>query len=126
MTTQYKRIIFIDDDSFSNMDSCEFLRGYGFNVASGYNAAAVIGLLDRHKPLAALVTDIELGPGEDGFEIARRVRELYPHLPIVFISGADSARGRAQAVEDSCFIPKPYHPRQVAAALDQALNRVAA
>ena len=126
MTAKYKRIIFIDDDFFSNLDSCEFLRGCGFNVASAYNTAAVMGLLERHKPLAALVTDIELGPGEDGFEVARRVRELYPDLPVVFISGADSARARAQGVEGACFIAKPYHPRQIAAALDQAINCIAA
>jgi DNA-binding LytR/AlgR family response regulator len=74
-------------------------------------------ILDRHGYISGLVSDIDLGLGEDGFDVARRARAAYPGLPVVFVSGAAAARHKAEGVEDSIFIDKPYHPRQIVEAI---------
>lgn len=117
---QRDRVIFVDDDFFSNMENCEFLRSAGFNVSGVHRARAAYELIDKHDRLSALVTDIDLGPGADGFDVAGRAQVAYPHLPIVFISGSKTARPRAESFEHAEFIAKPLHPRQIA----EALNRV--
>lgn len=117
---RHDRVIFVDDDFFSNMENCEFLRGAGFNVSGVYRARAAYELIDKHDRLSALVTDIDLGPGADGFDVAGRAQVAYPRLPVVFISGSKTARHRAESFERAEFIAKPFHPRQIV----EALNRV--
>ena len=118
---KYDRVLFVDDNFFLNMENCEFLRGDGFNVAGVYCASAAVEWLDKHEPLAALVTDIDLGRGADGFEVARHARREHPGLPVVFISGSASARERAANIEGAEFISKPFHCRQLTAALARVL-----
>ncbi len=104
------------------MENCEFLRGAGFNISGVYCARAACELIDKHDHLSALVTDIDLGSGADGFDVAGRAQVAYPHLPVVFISGSKTARHRAESFENAEFIAKPLHPRQIVEALTRVIR----
>ncbi len=96
-------------------------------VIEASNALLAVNVIDRLGYLSALVSDIDLGEGENGFDIARRARAAYPRLPVVFVSGAAASRHAAEGVEGSVFISKAYHPRQIVEALCAlANNKVAA
>lgn len=114
---QALQILFVEDDALVGASTCEFMRGRGVRVLDADSAAAALSVVERQCYLSALVTDIDLGAGEDGFEVARRARAAYPSLPVVFVSGTAAARHRAEGVEGSVFIDKPYHPRQILDAL---------
>ncbi|HEX3366396.1 response regulator [Phenylobacterium sp.] len=114
---QNKRIIFVDDDQFTAAMSCEALRDHGYSVLELHSAAEALGAIDAHEPLFALVTDINLGPGIDGFEIARYARAAYSDLPVVYISGLNALRHAGEGVSGSAFIPKPYDVAGIIVAL---------
>ena len=122
----HSRVLFVDDNFICNMETCDFLRDSGFNTLSVYCASAAFEIINRCERLSGLVTDIDLGPGADGFEVARRARAAYPNIPVVYISGAAWPRQAAESVEGSQFISKPYHPRQIVEALDRAAHLEAA
>ncbi|MDI1364779.1 MAG: response regulator [bacterium] len=112
-----QQILFVEDDALVGMSTGDFMRGQGIRVLDAHSAATAMTVVDRKGYLSALVTDIELGAGQDGFDIARQARALYPNLPVVFVSGTAAARHAAEGVEGSVFIRKPYHPRQILDAL---------
>ncbi|MDO8802533.1 response regulator [Phenylobacterium sp.] len=120
------RVLFVDDNFICSFENCEFLRQEGFSVLPVYNAPAAFEHLNRHQILSALVTDIDLGPGEDGFAVARWARAAYPDLPVVFISGTASGRHAAEGVGGSEFVGKPCSPQQVADALSRVMHAQAA
>ena len=122
----FHRVLFVEDDRISSFDSCEFLRDYSFDVAEASSATEAFAVIDQHAPLTALVTDINLGGGADGFEVARHAREAYPRLPVVFVSGSAGDRHQSEGVEGSKFIGKPFHPHQIIMALNQAIASEAA
>ena len=66
------------------------------------------------------MTDIELGVGPDGFEIARRARLPNPAVPVVYMSRTELRRYASEGVSNSRFIPKPFRPDQVVKAADDA------
>jgi len=111
------RVLFVDDNFLFNLDTREFLQGLGVSVEPAYCAAAAFEAIDRGRRLSALVTDIDLGPGPDGFEVARYARAAYPELPVVYISGTREAGYAQEGVPGSEFIGKPLQPSQVAEAL---------
>lgn len=120
------RILFVEDDVLCALETCEALRKYGYNVVEVHCAQDAVQVIGDHLRLSALVTDVDLGPGADGFEVARRARAAYPLLPVVFVSGASGARHRTEGVCGSQFIAKPYQVSQIAEALEPGTNLEAA
>ena len=112
------QILFVDEDPIINLSASEFIRDRGFKVLDADCALDAMKVIDRHGYLSALVTDVDLGPGQDGFALAREARVAYPRLQVVFVSGTAAGRHAAEGVEGSVFINKPYHPRQVVEALN--------
>ncbi len=120
------RILFVEDDVLCAIETCEALREHGYGVVEVHRAKDAFRVIADHGRLTGLVTDVDLGPGADGFEIARRARAAHPGLPVVFISGSAAARHSAEGVIGSQFIAKPFHPRQVLEALDGGTRLAAA
>jgi CheY-like chemotaxis protein len=100
------------------------LKDNGFDAIGVHCAAAAFEAAASAPALSALVTDIDLGAGADGFEVARRVRGANPHLPVVYISGAAEARFRSEGVERSEFLRKPVPPSEIVEALRRAVCRI--
>ncbi len=115
------RILFVEDNRLSSMISCAVLRDAGYDVVEAFDAQEAATIIDQNAGLAALVTDINLGRGEDGFDVARRARLAYPRLPVVYISAASGARVPLEGVDPSEFVGKPYHPQCLMDALDRAI-----
>ena len=120
------RVLLVEDNFILNMECCEFLRECGMFVTEAYCAAAAFETINRPGRLSALVTDIDLGPGPDGFEVARRARAAYPDIPIVYMSGTAGGRCVAEGIAGAEFVPKPLHPRQILEALGRAVHLEAA
>ncbi len=120
------RILFVDDDFISSLAICEVLRSHGFSVTEVYCAAAAFEAIGKHQILSALVTDVDLGPGPDGFEVARCARAIHPGLPVVFISGTAMSRHLFEGVAGSEFIGKPLNPMRIVEALGRVCPRAAA
>ena len=114
-------ILFVEDNRISSLLNCLVLRDAGFEVIEAFCAEEAVEVIDKHGPLSALVTDINLGPGGDGFHVARCARAAYPRLPVVYISAAAAARFAAEGVERSEFIDKPFHPARMMEALERTM-----
>jgi len=113
----YSYVLFVDDDFWCHLESCEFLRNHGLNVVEAYTVAEACKEIERGAPLTALVTDVDLEDCIDGYDIARLARAAYPGLPVVFMSGTSKTRYLTEAVTRSEFISKPFRPQQIVDAL---------
>jgi CheY-like chemotaxis protein len=92
-------------------------------AASGEQAWRLIEA--RTRPLAAIVTDLEMR-GMDGFELIERVRAhpLQGSVPIIVITGSSDpeAPDRVRQLGGNAFFIKPYSPVLVREKLEQLLN----
>ncbi len=86
----------------------EALSSLGFEPQSARNGAEALAQFATFKPALAVV-DIGL-PDMRGDELALRLRELAPDLPIVVASGYDEAELRARFAHDKriAVVAKPY------------------
>lgn len=120
------RVLLVEDDFILNLNLREYLLERGARVESVYCAAAAFDVIDRGRPLSALISDIDLGPGADGLAVARRARSAYPDLAIVLMSASFEPEGSSEDVPYSQFIPKPFHLDDVFRALRREMGARAA
>jgi CheY-like chemotaxis protein len=110
-------ILAVEDNTLLRAAIVTELEEVGFRVIEAVQGEDAVAALERHADIDVLFTDIRL-PGEiDGWEIARRFRELHPERPIIYASAY--APGADRRVSDSLFFPKPYRPSQVIRAIER-------
>jgi DNA-binding response OmpR family regulator len=119
-------ILVVEDDTQIQALVEEALSDGGFEIvisASGENAAELLGADDAK--FRALVTDIDLGRDRlDGWELARRAREIDPTFPVVYMSGSSAEDWASKGVPHSVMIAKPFAPAQLVTAVAQLLNAI--
>jgi CheY-like chemotaxis protein len=120
------RALLVEDDCVLNADICDMLEDMGIFVTSVFSGMAAISAIDRGEYLKVLLTDIDLGEGPNGFDVAHHARNCYPHLPVVFISGIMGSRCAAEGVAGSAFVAKPFQPFQIRDAIGRACRLEAA
>jgi signal transduction histidine kinase/ActR/RegA family two-component response regulator len=111
-----KRVLLIEDNHDVAAMLAVYLQQIGHEVIQAHDGHTGVEAAVRHRP-AVLVCDIGL-PGLDGYEIARRVREI-PHLHtclLIAVSGygEEANRQRARAAGFSYHLTKPADPALLA------------
>jgi DNA-binding response OmpR family regulator len=98
------------------------LEESGFGVLIADSGARALDLLgSRSQDLHGLITDVNLGNGPDGWEVARTARELVAGIPVVYVSAASEQDWTARGVPNSVMITKPFVPAQVVVAISSLL-----
>jgi two-component system, OmpR family, response regulator len=101
------RVLCVDDDEDSREMLGLLLKYWRIESKTVGTAAQALSLIQAERfdlyMLDAVLPDI------DGFELCRRMRELDPHTPILFFSGAayetDKQRGMEAGAND--YVSKP-------------------
>jgi PAS domain S-box-containing protein len=120
-------VLVVEDNGALRRVVTRQLAELGYRVLAAENAAAGLKLLDRHS-IDLLLTDVVMPGGINGRELARRARERWPGIKIVFTSGFSEARLNGDAGPlASCtpLLSKPYRKEDLASAAREALDRVA-
>ncbi|HPA99678.1 MAG TPA: response regulator [Candidatus Marinimicrobia bacterium] len=103
---QYK-ILIVDDEQNVCEFLGEFLQDKGYLVIKARSGSKALRYLEKNNPDLVLL-DI-LMPGMSGLEVLKRIRKLYPDLPVIILTGVKDKR----VVDDIInigpvdFIPKP-------------------
>jgi two-component system, OmpR family, response regulator len=118
-------ILALDDDADIRKVLIEYLSGQDYRVSAVARGQEMLAIL-RCEPVDLLLLDLRL-PGENGMELARRVREL-SQVPILILSGqsdeADRVMGLELAADD--YVVKPFSPRELLARIRALLRRTQA
>jgi DNA-binding response OmpR family regulator len=117
-------VLVVEDDQLILNLVEDSLREGGFETVVTPSGEKAIGLLDAAEgKYRALVTDINLGPGElDGWDVARHAREIEPQFPVVYMSGIEADQWASKGVPNSIMLAKPFAPAQLVTAVSQLLN----
>ena len=113
----------VDDEQMVRELAASILEREGFRVAAaatGLGALELVGAAPGE--IDVLVTDVSM-PGMGGRELAARVAELSPGIPVVFMSGySDEILGPTQDERTPLtFLAKPFSPRTLVRAVREAV-----
>jgi CheY-like chemotaxis protein len=106
------RILIVEDEFLIAEWVAESLSEQGFAVETVANARDALRHLAA-APVDVLFTDINLPGGMDGAALARRAREMLPHLPVVYASARVAMLEPEACVPGAVFVRKPYEPKAI-------------
>jgi DNA-binding response OmpR family regulator len=118
-------VLLVEDEALILMDVQEALEEAGFTVHCAKDAEEAYSRFDRNPTgIRAVVTDIKLGNGALGWDIAFHIRQPIPTMPIVYMSGDSASDWAARGVPNSVMVQKPFAISQIITAVSTLLNAV--
>ncbi|WP_246849191.1 response regulator [Rubellimicrobium arenae] len=116
-------LLLVEDEPLIRMTLQDELEDKGFELVVATAGRQALSALDAYAGrLRGVLTDIRLGPGPDGWEVARRARELVPAIPVVYMSGDSGHEWTVKGVPKSVMVSKPFALAQITAAVSMLLN----
>ncbi|MEM5327900.1 response regulator [Paraburkholderia sp. JHI2823] len=115
-------ILVVDDDPAIRDVTTEYLGGNDFRVSAVANGAEMAAAL-KNGAVDLIILDLRM-PGEDGIQIAGRIREK-SSLPILILSGRLEEADRVMALELGAddYMTKPFSCRELLARVRALLRR---
>jgi PAS domain S-box-containing protein len=123
MSENAETILVVEDDANVRELSLKRIEGLGYVALEARNAGAAIEMLERYDDIALLFSDIGLGEGMSGLELARWVKTNRPGTRILLTTGYASDPAMSEEITASQFqiLNKPYNRLQLAVALKTQL-----
>jgi two-component system, response regulator PdtaR len=97
----------VEDDPLLRMLAVDLIGDAGFVALEAGDADEAVSLLESRPDISLLFTDIDMPGSMDGLKLAHAVRDRWPPIKILVVSG----QARLQSCDlpsNSCFVGKPY------------------
>jgi len=116
-------IVVVEDEVVQRQMLADYLARQNFRVSPLGDGAALRRLIERELP-ALVMLDVGL-PGEDGFALARWLRERSGRVGIIIVTAASDTVDRVVGLETGAddYIAKPFEPRELLARVKSVLRR---
>jgi two-component system OmpR family response regulator len=117
-------IAVLDDEVDITLLLANYLQGHGFRVTQLHDGRSLSALMST-DPADLVLLDLGL-PGEDGFAIARRMRETW-RCGLVIVTGRGDAVDKIVGLEVGAddYVTKPFDLRELVARIKAVLRRLA-
>ena len=122
MTNARPLIAIVDDEEPIRKALTRLLRSFGLEVVSFPSGAEFLASLSTRQP-DCLVLDLHM-PNVNGFEVQAWLHKSDMHVPVVIITGHDSAETRERAMKGKpvAFLRKPVNDQVLRDAIELALG----
>jgi len=123
VTISSPQVLLIDDDDDLRHALVQALELDGMDVVAFSSAAAAMPSV-TFQFHGAIISDVRM-PGMTGQELLKRVMEVDPAIPVIFITGHGDVSMAVSAMRDGAydFIEKPFPPNQLSAVVFRAIEK---
>jgi response regulator RpfG family c-di-GMP phosphodiesterase len=121
---RHPRCLIVDDDAQVRQSMAKVVEGQGLATAQVANAEDALALLDEIGEVPLCITDIFM-PGMDGVSFLRQVRQLYPDMAVIMLTGAADVTSAVECLKLGAldYLTKPAVLDEVRARVANALEK---
>jgi nitrogen-specific signal transduction histidine kinase/CheY-like chemotaxis protein len=113
------RVLIVEDDTLVAELAADMLTELGFECTITHSAKEALERLAGGEKPKLIFSDIVMPGGISGIELARKVRDRFPELPILLTTGYSEQVGAAHGFP---ILQKPYEMDKLASALGSVLK----
>jgi DNA-binding NtrC family response regulator len=123
MSEDKKRVLVVDDDQIIVESLVEFLQLEGYDAHGASNFAKAVSALERNS-FNLVIADINM-PDTDGFELLRVIRQRYPHIVVIIITGYGTIESAVEAIKMGAYdyLTKPIIDEEISLVIQRALQQ---
>src|SRR5689334_21662137 len=117
-------VLLVEDDAFQRKAAETYLMNHDLKVIAVENGAQMRRQISRAMPDLVLL-DVQLPGQEDGFALARWLRESSTKVGIIMLTAAGDSVDKVLGLESGAddYVAKPYEPRELLARCKSVLRR---
>ena len=109
-------VLIVEDEPILRLHAVDIVEEAGFTAIEAKNADEAIEILERRSDIALLFTDVHMPGSMDGLKLAHAVRNRWPPIKIVVVSGHMQV-DQNELPTDSRFFGKPFQADKMVAEL---------
>ena len=102
-------VLVVEDEFLVRVLEVDALRDAGLRVVEAQDADEAFDILRRRPEIVAVLTDVDMPGSLNGFEFARLIKQGWPELPVLVISGKVEP-GPGDLPPGVAFVQKPIRP----------------
>ncbi|HXV23762.1 MAG TPA: response regulator [Alphaproteobacteria bacterium] len=117
-------VLLVEDEDAVRLFGARALRNKGYEVLEARSGEEALTLMaGQERPIDLLITDVVM-PRMDGPTLIRAVRERWPRMKVIYISGyaEDAFRKRLDETGAIHFLPKPFSLKQLAGKVKEVMD----
>ena len=115
-------VLVVEDDQLQKLHTVAMVEDAGFVALEADNADAAVAILESRSDIALLLTDINMPGSMDGLKLAHAVRNRWPPIKIIVVSGQVHLSDR-DLPTDSRFFGKPYQADTMISEIHSLIGR---
>ncbi len=103
------RVLIVDDEASVRRVMATVLAQLGFPCETAASGDEALHILETHR-IDAVISDLQM-PGMSGMELLTKVRQNYPQMVFLMVTGVDDIRVGVQAMRQGAddYLVKPLH-----------------
>jgi PAS domain S-box-containing protein len=119
------KVLLVEDDIEVRRVVKTFLEALGCEVVTAGSGEQALALLNPTAELDLLLTDIALGPGMRGTQLAKQAQQRLPDIAVLLMSGysAELLDADRESPADWELLRKPYTRAELAQAIARVIRR---
>nr|WP_182593214.1 response regulator [Methylobacterium fujisawaense] len=115
-TARRNAILVIEDEPVMRLMAVDLVEDAGFEALEAFDAEEAVRLMEARPDIVLVFSDIDLGIGMAGLDLAHAIRDRWPPVEIIMTSGKIQPEP-GDLPERGRFFEKPYRRDEVAAAM---------
>ena len=114
-------VLLVEDEFLVRQTLVDILREAEFWVVEAQDADEAFELLRSRTDVAVVVTDVNMPGSMNGFEFARLIRQGWPEVGVLAISGQTDPSS-IDLASNTTFLRKPFRPTALIKALQEIIE----
>jgi two-component sensor histidine kinase/FixJ family two-component response regulator len=115
-------VLIVEDEMILRMRAVDIVEDAGFTPIEAANADDALAILESRSDIELLFTDIQMPGSMDGLKLAHAVRERWPLIKIILVSGQLTLTD-VDKPADSRFYGKPLDVKHMIAELQDMIGK---
>src|SRR5437868_10142035 len=113
-------VLVVEDEMMLRMRAVDIVEDAGFSPIEAVSADDALAILEARSDIELLFTDIQMPGSMDGLKLAYAVRERWPSIKIILVSG-QLTLSDADKPADSRFFGKPLDVKHMIAVMQDMM-----
>jgi CheY-like chemotaxis protein len=114
-------VLVVEDEMLLRMRAIDMVEDAGYASVEAVDADEAVAILESRSNIALMFTDIQMPGSMDGLKLAHTVRERWPPIKIILVSGQLKSADIDIPV-DSRFYGKPLEAKEMIAELQRMVG----